>query len=83
MYTSYTMKDLDTIAKKEVDRLLAKGGALYYKSDNWTLKGYDFIIHIPVEMPSEEHFPMINITMTLTNPRKEEPDQTLTFAEYL
>ena len=83
MYTSYTMKDLDTIAKKEVNRLLVKGGALHYKSDNWEVSGYDFTINIPVELPSEEVFPMLNITVTLQHITKAEPNQTITFAEYL
>jgi len=82
MYTSYTMKDFDKLAKREIDRLFTKGHPLHYKSDNWKLVDYDFIINIPVDLTDEYH-PMLTITMTLTNPRKEELDQTITFAEYL
>ena len=83
MYTVYNMKDFDKLAKKAVDKLLKYGGLLYYRSDNWEVADYDFTINIPVELPSEEVFPMLNIEVTLKHITKAEPNQTLTFAEYL
>tara|TARA_R110000803_G_scaffold178916_1_gene241351 strand:- start:1244 stop:1495 length:252 start_codon:yes stop_codon:yes gene_type:complete len=83
MYTVYTVQDLDTLSKKAVDQLFANGGALSYKSDNWEVLTYDFTITIPVGMPTDEHYPMLNITVTLKSINNSEPNKIITFAEYL
>ena len=83
MYTGYSVEDLDKKAKKAVDALLEYGGALYYKSDHWEVLTYDFTIIIPVEMPTEEHYPMLNITVTLKSINNSEPNKVITFSEYL
>jgi|TARA_R110000803_G_scaffold8871_1_gene28463 hypothetical protein len=83
MYTGYSVEDLDKKAKKAVDQLFADGGRLYYQGDHWEVLTYDFTIIIPVELPSEEHYPMLNITMTLKSIKNSEPNKVITFSEYL
>jgi len=84
MYTVYTMKDFDTIAKKAVDKLFSTVGSLHYKRDYWDVLNYDFTINIPVDLPAiDEHYPILNITIALRHVTQREPDQTITFAEYL
>ena len=82
MYTVYNIIDLDKKAKKEVDRLFTKGHTLHYTTDQWELIDYDFTLQIPFEMDGE-HYPRLNITVELKHRPNREPNQTISFAEYL
>ena len=88
MYTVYNMRDFDRLAKKAVDNIL-NTGCFSHRRDNWEISNYDFTVNIPCEMPTDEHYPMLNITVVLSLKKhvtirgKRVPNQTITFAEYL
>ena len=88
MYTVYKMKDLDKLAKNAVDRIF-KNGCLSYRNENWEISEYDFTIDVPVDMPTDEYYPMLNITVVLSLKKhvtikgKKDLKETITFAEYL